>query len=325
MQAVRSGDAIAAVYIPENFERDLLARKRPQVVSLYNRQYFTPGNNAASSISSAISAATAALPHEADERLQAGRPRRRAICPLEPGAELRPVPAAGGSADRAARRHRDRRRLCGRLGVLPAQQARLDARRRRSPAGRAHRQVPALVRHLHRHDGGGRRHHPRPLRGQLPRRPVAGRRVSLPPAHRLSLVWSLAGSADSGAPDRPQPDRAILQSGVRLRRRRLPGRGDGGFPASLGLDPAASLVSADPVRPGGARPAGVGFRQAVHDPRRPRLPLFRARLGEASRHRQCAAETRGDARRSACGTGAASRSRWATRSSAFSATAGSSA
>ena len=48
MQAVRSGDAIAAVYIPENFERDLLAEKRPQVVSLYNRQYYTPGNNAAS-------------------------------------------------------------------------------------------------------------------------------------------------------------------------------------------------------------------------------------------------------------------------------------
>ena len=66
MEAVRSGDAIAAVYIPENFERDLLARKRPQVVSLYNRQYFTPGNNAASSISNAISAATATLPHEAD-------------------------------------------------------------------------------------------------------------------------------------------------------------------------------------------------------------------------------------------------------------------
>src|SRR6202142_2526687 len=66
MQAVRSGDAIAVVYIPENFERDLLARKRPQVVSLYNRQYFTPGNNAASAISSDISAATAALPRAAD-------------------------------------------------------------------------------------------------------------------------------------------------------------------------------------------------------------------------------------------------------------------
>src|ERR1700749_4878937 len=61
MQAVRSGDAIAAVYIPENFERDLVARKRPQVVSLYNRQYFTPGNNAASAIQSAVTAATAAL------------------------------------------------------------------------------------------------------------------------------------------------------------------------------------------------------------------------------------------------------------------------
>jgi ABC-2 type transport system permease protein len=64
MQAVRSGDAIAAVYITENFERDLLAHKRPQVVSLYNRQYYTPGNNAASAIQSAVAAATAALPHE---------------------------------------------------------------------------------------------------------------------------------------------------------------------------------------------------------------------------------------------------------------------
>ena len=72
MQAVRSGDAIAAVYIPENFERDLLARKRPQVVSLYNRQYFTPGNNAASAISSAVSAATAALPHEAESGYKPG-------------------------------------------------------------------------------------------------------------------------------------------------------------------------------------------------------------------------------------------------------------
>jgi ABC-2 type transport system permease protein len=66
MQAIRSGDAIAAVYIPENFEHDLLARKRPQVVTLYNRQYFTPGNNAASAISSAVAAATAALPRESD-------------------------------------------------------------------------------------------------------------------------------------------------------------------------------------------------------------------------------------------------------------------
>jgi len=62
MHAIRSGDAIAAIYIPENFERDLIDRKRPQIVVLYNRQYFSPGNSASAAISSAISAATATLP-----------------------------------------------------------------------------------------------------------------------------------------------------------------------------------------------------------------------------------------------------------------------
>jgi ABC-2 type transport system permease protein len=65
MRAIRSGEAIAAVYIPENFERELLARQRPQIVALYNRQYYTPGNNAASAIQNAVAAATAALPREA--------------------------------------------------------------------------------------------------------------------------------------------------------------------------------------------------------------------------------------------------------------------
>ncbi len=59
MHAVRSGQAIAAVFIPPDFERDLLARKRPQIVSFYNRQYFTPGNSASSAISNAINAASA--------------------------------------------------------------------------------------------------------------------------------------------------------------------------------------------------------------------------------------------------------------------------
>ncbi len=66
MRAIRSGEAIATIYIPENFERDLLARQRPQIVTLYNRQYFTPGNNANSTISNAIAAATATLPQGGD-------------------------------------------------------------------------------------------------------------------------------------------------------------------------------------------------------------------------------------------------------------------
>jgi len=62
MKDIRAGGSLAAVFIPENFERDLTGRKRPQIVVFYNRQYFTPGNNANSALTSAISAATAGLP-----------------------------------------------------------------------------------------------------------------------------------------------------------------------------------------------------------------------------------------------------------------------
>jgi ABC-2 type transport system permease protein len=61
MHAIRSGKTIAAAYIPPNFERDLLDEKRPQIVVFYNRQFLTPGNNASSSLSSAINAATTML------------------------------------------------------------------------------------------------------------------------------------------------------------------------------------------------------------------------------------------------------------------------
>ena len=45
--AIRSGAAIAAVYIPPDFGADLLAGRRPQIIGFYNTQYFTPGNVAA--------------------------------------------------------------------------------------------------------------------------------------------------------------------------------------------------------------------------------------------------------------------------------------
>ena len=60
-RAIRSGRAIAAIYIPPSFEQDLLAGRRPQIIAFYNAQYFTPGNIAAKGLSDAISAAAARL------------------------------------------------------------------------------------------------------------------------------------------------------------------------------------------------------------------------------------------------------------------------
>src|SRR5579871_1428482 len=62
LHAIRAGEAIAAVYIPGNFERDFLSNRRPQVVNFYNRQFFTPGNIAASGVQAAVSAAVSTLP-----------------------------------------------------------------------------------------------------------------------------------------------------------------------------------------------------------------------------------------------------------------------
>ena len=56
-RAIRAGDAIAAVYIPANFERDLKAERRPQVVAFYNQQFLTAAGVAASGLSDSLSAA----------------------------------------------------------------------------------------------------------------------------------------------------------------------------------------------------------------------------------------------------------------------------
>jgi ABC-2 type transport system permease protein len=57
---IRSGKAIAAIYIPANFERDLKAERRPQVVGFYNQQFLTAAGIASSGLSDTLSAAAAA-------------------------------------------------------------------------------------------------------------------------------------------------------------------------------------------------------------------------------------------------------------------------
>jgi ABC-2 type transport system permease protein len=60
-RAVRSGDAIAAVYIPADFERDLKAGRRPQVVAFYNQQYLTAAGIVSSGMSDSLAAAASSV------------------------------------------------------------------------------------------------------------------------------------------------------------------------------------------------------------------------------------------------------------------------
>jgi len=57
-RAIRSGEAIAAVYVPANFERDLKGENRPQVVAFYNQQFLTAAGVASSGLSDSLTAAT---------------------------------------------------------------------------------------------------------------------------------------------------------------------------------------------------------------------------------------------------------------------------
>lgn len=57
-RAIRAGDAIAAIYIPANFERDLKAERRPQVVAFYNQQFLTAAGVATTGLTDSLSAAT---------------------------------------------------------------------------------------------------------------------------------------------------------------------------------------------------------------------------------------------------------------------------
>src|SRR5262249_41377151 len=56
-RAIRAGEAIAAVYIPADFERDLKAERRPQVVAFYNQQFLTAAGIASSGLGDSLTAA----------------------------------------------------------------------------------------------------------------------------------------------------------------------------------------------------------------------------------------------------------------------------
>jgi ABC-2 type transport system permease protein len=72
-RAIRSGDAIAAVYLPADFERDLKAGRRPQVVAFYNQQFLTAAGVASSGLSDSLNAAAkSAVEHAAPKASRIG-------------------------------------------------------------------------------------------------------------------------------------------------------------------------------------------------------------------------------------------------------------
>ena len=118
--AIRSGEAIAAVYIPANFERDVKAERRPQVVGFYNQQYLTAAGIASSGLSASLSAAAASAAPAAHAAPQAGAhriSRCRDDRAGQPADKLRPVSAAFAVADDHSCGRRACRRLRGRLRV----------------------------------------------------------------------------------------------------------------------------------------------------------------------------------------------------------------
>jgi ABC-2 type transport system permease protein len=56
-RAIRAGKAIAAVYIPADFDRDLKAGRRPKVVAFYNQQFLTAAGVALSGLSDSLGSA----------------------------------------------------------------------------------------------------------------------------------------------------------------------------------------------------------------------------------------------------------------------------
>ena len=275
MHAVRSGDAIAAIYIPENFERDLIARQTPEDRRLSTTANISPPATAPSAaISNAIAAATAALlaTSAANGDLRAGLAGRRAIRAHQSGAELRAIPAARHSADGPARHHRDCGRICGRLGVLAAQPAEPGSEppaAARSPRSSASwRRFSAIFMLMMVVDAGIIHGvFAVPFRGDSLLMGAAACLLVIAYLSLGSLLQLLVRNLALGH----EPHRHFLQSRPSASPASVFRAGDERFRALLGRAAAAALVYSDPVRSGRARPCRRRISvAAVHHPRRAR-------------------------------------------------------
>jgi len=282
MHAIRSGVAIDALYIPEDFERDLLANRRPQVVNFYNRQLFAPGNIAASGVQAAVAAAIAALPKQSlstswrpgplvVEQYVLRNPAlnyiqflARSIMPTV----LHVMVAIAGAFSVGSEfgRRRDIRELLEFAGGSPLP----------ALAGKfapylaiflAMMVVGSAILHAVFHIS---------FRGD----PVLRRGVGNPADRRLLLPRRLCGAARQESCCWLVAHRHRLLARVRLRGRRLSGDRDERLRARMGIAFAAALVSAGTVRPGRAWCVRSGLAAGLLAARGARARAVHACVGE---------------------------------------------
>ena len=269
--AIRSGEAIAALYIPANFERDVKAERRPQVVGFYNQQYLTAAGIASAGLSASLSAAAAsaapaahAAPKPARigslvaETIVLGNPQTnyaqfllRSLLPMIIHVV---IALAGGYAVGSEFRRRSVRTWLACAGGNPV-------------IALAGKLAPLFVMFflimlavpLVLEGAAGY-----PLQGRRADDRCGG--VSL--HHRLPGARCAAAASARRPPERAGPDRPHRVAGVRLCRRQLSDARHERIFLCLERDPAFALVHGGAVRPGSARPAGVRFCPA-------RLPCSR--------------------------------------------------
>ena len=281
VQDIRSGKAISAVYIPPDFERDLKAERRPQVVGFYNQQFLTAAGIASSGLSDALSAAAAvaapakrAAPAAASigtmtgETIALVNPQKnyaqfllRALLPMIIHVVI--TLAAGYSVGSEFRR-RDARAwlesaggdpvvaLVGKLAplfviffvIMLAEALFLEG-------------VLQI-----------------PFRGDVPLMVAAGSLLIIAHLSLGALLQLLAGDLATGT----RTGGPLCLSGIRLCRRRLSDRRHECVCASLERDPAAALVHGGLAGTGGAGIAGLGIRRSLRGARGPDGALCRPRI-----------------------------------------------
>ena len=277
-RAIRSGEAIGAVYVPADFERDLKAERRPQVVAFYNQQYLTAAGVASSGLErkprggrqargGPRGAETTRIGALVAETIVLVNPQKnyaqfllRALLPVVIHVIIALSAGYAVGSDFAAA-------ACGTGSPVRA-------------AIRSWRygQARAPVRNLLRHDADRGSDPGRIARDLIQRRRADDGGSGILADHRLSGSGCAAATHRARPRDRARPDRHRGLTRVRLRRRRISGARHECVRLRVGRDAATALVHGGIAGASGAGIAALRIRAAVRRAGGAGRALFAARV-----------------------------------------------